>query len=141
MTLDEILENLSTGDGKPIVRDITVIPGWTIEDIANYLVKEGVIASSDTFLSLCKGGEKFNAYYYVHDVLSSPDKHLRKYALEGYLAPDTYEIYTNASEEDIIKKLVSQTEAVYPADYHERAEGLKCLWTIYLPCLAYRKRS
>ncbi|MGI6738108.1 MAG: endolytic transglycosylase MltG [Christensenellales bacterium] len=125
MTLDEILENLSTGDGKPIVRDITVIPGWTIEDIANYLVKEGVIASSDTFLSLCKGGEKFNAYYYVHDVLSSPDKHLRKYALEGYLAPDTYEIYTNASEEDIIKKLVSQTEAVYPADYHERAEELK----------------
>lgn len=125
MTLDEILDSLSSGDGKPIVRDITVIPGWTIEDIANYLVKEGVIASSDTFLSLCKGGEKFNAYYYVHDVLSSPDKHLRKYALEGYLAPDTYEIYTNASEEDIIKKLVSQTEAVYPADYHERAEELK----------------
>lgn len=125
MTLDEILESLSSGDGKPIVRDITVIPGWTIEDIANYLVKEGVIDSSDTFLSLCKGGEKFNAYYYVHDVLSSPDKHLRKYALEGYLAPDTYEIYTNASEEDIIKKLVSQTEAVYPADYHERAEELK----------------
>jgi UPF0755 protein len=125
MTLDEILDSLSSGDGKPIVRDITVIPGWTIEDIANYLVKEGVIASSDTFLSLCKAGEKFNAYYYVHDVLSSPDKHLRKYALEGYLAPDTYEIYTNASEEDIIKKLVSQTEAVYPADYHERAEELK----------------
>jgi UPF0755 protein len=125
MTLDEILDSLSSGDGKPIVRDITVIPGWTIEDIANYLVKEGVIASSDTFLSLCKAGEKFNAYYYVHDVLSSPDKHLRKYALEGYLAPDTYEIYTNASEEDIIKKLVSQTEAVYQADYHERAEELK----------------
>ncbi|HHU01693.1 MAG TPA: endolytic transglycosylase MltG [Christensenellaceae bacterium] len=125
MTLDEILDSLSSGDGKPIVRDITVIPSWTIEDIANYLVKEGVIASSDTFLSLCKAGEKFNAYYYVHDVLSSPDKHLRKYALEGYLAPDTYEIYTNVSEEDIIKKLVSQTEAVYPADYHERAEELK----------------
>ncbi len=125
MTLDDILDSLSSGDGKPIVRDITVIPGWTVEDIANYLVKEGVIASGDTFLSLCKGGEQFSAYYYVHDVLLSPDKNLRKYALEGYLAPDTYEIYTNASEEDIIKKLVSQTEAVYPAEYHERAEELK----------------
>ena len=36
----------------------------------------------------------------------------RRYVLEGYLAPDTYEIYTSATAEEIVRKLLSQTEAV-----------------------------
>lgn len=44
--------------------------------------------------------------------------------LEGYLSPNTYEVYTSATADDIIKKLLAQTEAVYPATYDERAEEL-----------------
>ena len=36
----------------------------------------------------------------------------RKYALEGYLAPDTYNIYLNESAESIIRRLLNQSEKV-----------------------------
>ena len=124
MTAREILENLTAGDGKPIVRTITVIPGWTVEDIAAYLVKEKVLESSDTFLAKCRTGTDFAAYYYISDVLKSGRVQDRKYALEGYLAADTYEIYLSSDENDIIKKLLSQTEAVFKEPLHQRAEEL-----------------
>ena len=124
MTIDEIANQLTTGDGKPITAKITVIPGWTIEDIASKLLADGTIKNKDEFLQLCRSGESFSEYYYVNDVLSSPNVGRRKYVLEGYLSPNTYEVYTDAAPVDIIRKLLSQTEVVYPASYHERAEQL-----------------
>ncbi|NLD34665.1 MAG: endolytic transglycosylase MltG [Clostridiales bacterium] len=124
MTIGDIAEQLTAGDGRPVVRDITVIPGWTIEDIANYLVKEKVLADAASFLAKCKTGDAYSAYYYVADVIRSGTVPQRKYALEGYLAANTYEIYLTATEDDIIKKLLSQTEALYKDVYHERSEEL-----------------
>ena len=124
MTMREIMELLTTGDGRPLTRNITIIPGWTVREIAQYLKEEGVIGEEETFLSLCRGGQAFSAYYYIADALNGKNAAQRLYMLEGYLAPDTYEIYTSASAEDIIKKLLSQTEAVFPAEYHSRAEEI-----------------
>ena len=124
MRMQEIMELLTTGDGNPITRNITIIPGWTVADIASYLKEQGVIQDDQAFLALCRSGRDFSAYYYIADVLASANVSSRLYALEGYLAPDTYEIYTNASMEDIIRKLLSQTEAVFKAQYHDRAEQL-----------------
>ncbi len=124
MTIGEIAEQLTRGDGKPIVRSMTVIPGWTIETTADYLLKEGIIKDRDSFLNKCRTGLLFSDYYYIADVLSSNTAQQRRYVLEGYLAPDTYELYTDASEDDILKKLLSQTEAVYKEEYHLRAEEL-----------------
>jgi UPF0755 protein len=124
MTIDQIANQLTTGDGKPITAKITVIPGWTIEDIANKLFTDGVIKNKDEFLQLCKTGESFSEYYYISDVLASPNAGQRKYALEGYLSPNTYEVYTDTAAIDIIRKLLSQTEVVYPSSFHDRAEEL-----------------
>lgn len=44
--------------------------------------------------------------------------------LEGYLSPNTYEIYTDATAEDILRKLLSQTERAFPADAQDRAQEL-----------------
>ena len=107
-----------------MVRNFTVIPGWTIEYIANYLLKEKVLADAASFLAKCRTGEAYSAYYYVADVIQSGTVPQRKYALEGYLAANTYEIYLSATEDDIIKKLLSQTEALYKDVYHERSEEL-----------------
>jgi len=124
MRMRDIMELLTTGDGNPITRNITIIPGWTIRDIAAYLKEQGAIEDEDAFLALCRSGQSFSAYYYIADVLSTPNASSRLFALEGYLAPDTYEVYTNASMEDIIKKLLSQTEAVFKTEYHDRADQL-----------------
>ncbi len=125
MSMAEIADQLTTGDGNPIVRNITLIPGENVEEFAAKLVKNGVLESSETFLQKCRTGTDFRDYYYIDDVLNGGTAGQRKYVLEGYLAPDTYEVYVTASEEDIIRKLLSQTEAVFPAEIQERAAELK----------------
>lgn len=124
MSIRQIAEKLTAGDGKPIVRTITVIPGWTIDDIAAYLVKEKALSDPGVFLSKADAGTDYTAYYYIQDVLRQGNAAERKYALEGYLAANTYEIYLTATEDDIIRKLLSQTEALFREDYHLRSDEL-----------------
>ena len=124
MTMTEIADQLTTGDGNPLVRNITLIPGETVEEFAAKLVRNGVLDSADEFLKLCKTGEKFRDYYYVEEVLAQKNSSQRKYVLEGYLAPDTYEVYVTATAEEMIRKLLSQTEAVFPEEMQEKAASL-----------------
>ncbi len=113
MTMEEIAEQLTAGDGNPRVRNITLIPGETIEEFAAKLVRTGVLESDEKFLALCREGTTFKGYECVDKVLESRSRSERKYALEGYLAPNTYEIYIGTDEETIIRKMLSQTEAVF----------------------------
>lgn len=124
MSATEILNQLISGDGKPLTMKITIIPGWTVEDVANYLVEIKVLSSADEFLSLCKSGEAYNGYYFIEEVMKTGTVSQRKYALEGYLSPNTYEIYTSSSADTLIKRLLTQTEAVYLSGYDERAQEL-----------------
>lgn len=124
MDMMQIMNQLTLGDGKPNTARITIIPGWTIEDIAAQLYKDGMIKNEEEFLALCRTGEAYKDYYYIAEILNAANVSQRKYVLEGYLSPNTYEIYTSSTADDIIKKLITQTEAAYPASYHERAEEL-----------------
>ena len=124
MTMRQIADQLTRGDGNPIVRNITLIPGWTIEQFAEQLVKDGVLTDSAEFLSLCKSGTSFSEFYSVQDVLNSRNVSQRRYVLEGYLAPDTYEIYIGATASEIIRKLITQTERVFTVACEDRAEEM-----------------
>jgi UPF0755 protein len=124
MNIFQIAERLTTGDGKPMTINITVIPGWTAEDIAAYLMEQGVFKDSEDFLTLCRTGEGLSDYYFIQDELAGGRVNGRKYLLEGYLAPNTYEIYTNASAADILRKLLSQTDAVLSYEWQERASDI-----------------
>ena len=123
MSMQEIAEQLTAGDGNPLVRNITLIPGETIEEFAAKLVRTGVLENDEKFLQLCRDGTVFKEYEYIDDVLGTGTASQRKYILEGYLAPNTYEVYINADEETIIRKLLSQTEAVFTDEIRERAEA------------------
>ena len=124
MTMAEIAEQLTMGDGNPIVRNITLIPGWTLEDFAARLVETGVLKDSAEFLELCRTGKEFSDYYYVADVLGGGNAQQRLYVLEGYLSPNTYEVYVDATAEDIIRKLLSQTENTFPVARQDMADEL-----------------
>ena len=121
MNIFQIADQLTTGDGRPKTTVMTVIPGWTVEDIANQLVTQTVLKDSTAFLELCRTGEGLNDYYFLQDELKTPHVGERKYLLEGYLAPNSYEIYTNATPTDILKKLMDQTDAVLSFEWQERA--------------------
>ena len=81
MRMQEIMDLLTTGDGNPITRNITIIPGWTVADMADYLVEQKAIESQEEFLSLCRTGQEFSAYYYIADVLATSDVSSRLYVL------------------------------------------------------------
>ena len=119
MTVNQIIEALTTGDGKSKERQITIVPGWTVEDIADYLFERGAIQDKQEFLTLCNDAEQFkNECYALQEAYNNGKLTGRKYALEGYLAPDTYRIYVDASPEDIIKTLLAQTDVVMERAYN-----------------------
>ena len=124
MSATEILNRLVSGDGKPLTMRITIIPGWTVEDVAAYLVQQRVLKTPDEFLALCRTGEAVRGYYFVDDVLARDDAGSRRYVLEGYLSPNTYEIYTSAGAEPILRKLLSQTDSAWASSYQERAKEI-----------------
>lgn len=121
MNIFQIAELLTTGDGRPMTMVITVIPGWTVQDIAAMLVDKGIFRDADAFLTLCRSGEGLTDYAFLQDELKTDRISERKYLLEGYLAPNTYEIYTNATPTDILKKLLDQTDKVFSFEWQERA--------------------
>jgi len=124
MSATEILDQLIAGDGKPLTMNITIIPGWTVEDIASYLVEQDILKTEEEFLSACRDAESYSGYYFIEEMMKTADAGDRLYALEGYLSPNTYEIYTSSSSDTIIKRLLSQTEAAYSLSYDERAQEL-----------------
>ena len=71
MSLKEISERLTAGDGNPITMKITIIPGWNVEDIAAYLTRLGVAESEQAVRDMCNDADMFSAYYYIADVLST----------------------------------------------------------------------
>ena len=124
MDMFEIADLLTTGDGNPITTDITIIPGTTVETIAESLKEKGIFDDTAEFLNICKTGEGVTDYYFIDEELKTENVESRRYLLEGYLAPNTYEIYTDASALDIIKKLLSQTDKVFTAEWQARAEEI-----------------
>lgn len=119
MDLNEIILALTSGSTSN-ERTITIIPGWTLEEIAEYLKKQGAIADVNDFLSLCKDVSKYqNDAYAVEQAAVSPTLLQRKYQLEGYLAPDTYRVFSNASAEDILKKLLLQMNVVFDSVFYQ----------------------
>jgi UPF0755 protein len=78
-------------------RTITIIEGWRIQDIAASLDKSGVV-SADDFISAAKIDNWRDQYGFLSDPKIK--------SLEGYLFPDTYRIFTDASSSDIIEKML-----------------------------------
>lgn len=130
MNVNQIIEELTSGS-QTNERVITIVPGWTCEDIADYLVSIGALENSKEFLSLCNNVDLFvGSSYALRDAQNAGTLSGRKYALEGYLAPDTYRVFTSATAESIIRTLLNQhnkvIDSVYYAnrtEYYADAEG------------------
>lgn len=81
--------------GKVTSKKITIPEGWTIDDIGDYLQKQGVTTKADFALATQKT--------YSYDFLA--DKPTDQ-GIEGYLFPDTYQISATATAEDIVKLML-----------------------------------
>ena len=124
MTIPEIIDVLSAGDGGTDVMNFTIVEGLTVEEIGQSLVEQGVFESADRFLEVCRTGEGLGEDYpFIQDVIDAADEG-RNYVLEGYLYPDTYEIYVGSSEETVIGRMLDRMNVIYGVAYRTRAEEL-----------------
>ncbi len=94
---------------------LTIIPGWNLRQVAEYVVKMGFGSSTDDVYKFT--GEPGRDYRAVAsafpkladglEILKEKPDHV---SYEGYLAPETYRVFRDATVLDILKKLISQRD-------------------------------
>ena len=103
-TIDQILQTLGSGD---VIRDtvrFTIPEGYSVEQIAQKLADEGLVNQQE-FLE--HAARRDYDYWFIDEI---PDNDLVKYPLEGFLFPETYEVAKEATEHEIINKMLKQFE-------------------------------
>ncbi len=120
MTIPEIVNILCAGNEARRVTRFTIPEGFTADQIAQALFEAGILEDQEEFLALCKDGTLLSVAYL--DPLLNPSD--RRYALEGYLFPDTYEIYEDAAAADILKKMLNRFAVVFSEEDADRARAL-----------------
>jgi len=92
---------------------ITIPEGWTIADMAAYFESRGFFYAED-FVRAAQYGQ-FNYGFLMNVPRDRPNR------LEGYLFPDTYEIFANPSPEHIIHRMLQRFESLFTMYYHDVA--------------------
>ncbi|MBR4074229.1 MAG: endolytic transglycosylase MltG [Firmicutes bacterium] len=113
MTMTEIMDILVSGNVNTV--RFTIPEGLMVSEVADKLSAEGLI-NRELFMKEIESGE-FN-YRFLKD---APSGELR---LEGYLYPNTYDVFTTASEHDIIDRLLRQLDTVFTDEMYARADEL-----------------
>jgi UPF0755 protein len=110
-----------TDIGKTIVNghvetlNITIPEGYTIYQIADKLSEEGAI-DHDIFVDLLENED------FKFDFLKTAQNNENH--LEGYLFPNTYQLATGATEEQIITTMLNQFDLVFTDEYVARTKEL-----------------
>ncbi len=112
MTTAEI--EAAIAGGKPISneREVTILEGWTLDDIAEYLEKEGIASQQELY---AEAGEsaKFAKPGSLPDWSASYPA-LKDFpvnaSLEGYLFPDTYRIYADGGAKALVRRMLDNFE-------------------------------
>lgn len=100
----QIITALTAKTVKREVVKVTIPEGFTIDQIIDLLIESGVGQKEDYI-------EAINNYPYKWEFVELLDEkgysEHRKYRLEGYLYPDTYDFYTTENEVFVINKMLN----------------------------------
>ena len=102
--------------GVSSTKTFTIPEGYTIEQTATKLDKEGIV-NKDKFLEIAKHGN-FSKFSFLKGAQTG-DNHL-----EGYLYPDTYAVDLDADETQVITTMLNQYDKVFTKKYRKRAKEL-----------------
>lgn len=103
------------------IERITIPEGYTVDEIIDLFLSYGM-GSREGFVDAIQNAD-FSDYWFIAELDGnlSPD---RRYRLEGYLFPDTYEFYTDWNETQILRKLLDNFAAKFDIAYKERCDEL-----------------
>lgn len=111
-------ENMTVGDalgvlinGRATSQWVTIPEGYDVRQIAKLLAKHGLVEEKE-FLAAAKD---FAPYDYI---VKSPEA---DYAIEGFLFPDTYEFATDASCQDIMRRMTDEFDHKLTPELRQQA--------------------
>lgn len=121
MSLSEIVFKIQSGDVYTETAWFTIPEGYTVEQIAARLANEG-LADQDKVIDLARNPSDIILENFPF--LKEIDASDINYLLEGYLFPDTYEIYADAAEEEIIMLMLRRLDNLIDQSSIARASEL-----------------
>lgn len=101
-------------EGHYIVRTLTVVEGWDRFDIARYFEDQGLASRTVTLQRIADP----RVAAWIHDLdPEAPD-------LEGYLYPSTYEVFTDATLDEVLFRMVRTFRRQWRPEWTDRARQL-----------------
>ena len=115
MSVDEIIQELISGSVAANTMSFTIPEGYTTAQIASLLGQHGIVSEMDFLDEIQNGAFDFDF------LVDCPPGFER---LEGFLYPETYEVYADATARDVILKMLEQFDELFKLEYYERAEQM-----------------
>ena len=117
MSYDEIMVVL-TNQPQPVT--ITFIEGMSYLQMKEAMLEAGMRFNPDLLDAMVRQPGLFSDYDFIQQIEPNAG---REWLLQGYLWPDTYQFDVNATEQEIIRIFLNNTERHLRAgDYYQRAE-------------------
>jgi len=122
MGMNEIMRIIQ--DGKRETVKFTVKEGLNIRQIATLLENQGLCSKLDFYKSLEEDNFDYWFVPLLEEKYGDPTGEVSAKAnrFEGFLYPDTYEIYKGASARNIINKMLGQFDKVFSDDLKKKME-------------------
>lgn len=120
LSLREIVDKLVKGDVHRETLRFTIPEGLFLEDIASRLADSGIV-DEQRFLELAADLSLWQDYWFIRELPAGLDV-----PLEGYLFPNTYEIWASAEnkEELVIAIMLRQFDRVFTEEMRAEAKDL-----------------
>jgi UPF0755 protein len=81
-----------------------------IEEIAKILVEKSIIDDKNSFIAACNDLSQYEDISFIKDIKNREGV---RYALEGFLFPDTYDFYLDSRPEDVIRRMLVRFTQIY----------------------------
>ncbi len=119
---DDLIYLLSNNSATREIVRLTFPEGSTIDEIIDILIKGGVKNTKEQYIDVIENYD-FD-YQAINELDTDNFKNGRKYRLEGYLFPDTYDFYTDENPVSVINKFLVNFDNKFDASYYETAKKL-----------------
>jgi UPF0755 protein len=120
MSMDKIMETIIDGSASVNVVKFTIPEGLTTTQTVKILVDAG-LGTQEDFTNEIQNGTFDYAF-----LEGAPKGENR---LEGFLYPNTYEVYKTATAHDVIDTMLKQFDKIFTPEFYEQAKTDNC--TVY----------
>lgn len=114
---EDMMEILITEGAKRATKQFTIVEGLTLAEVAESLADQGMCTEKEFYQAL--DGTNWG-YRFLDSIPKLAD---RKVLYQGYLLPETYEVYEDATPVDVIGTMFAEMDKLWSDEYYAQAEA------------------